>query len=128
MIAGISLVCMKVTGQQQRDTVKLDHGSWEIEAAYPGGKKALDDLFKKEMRYPLTAKKDKIEGVVEVAWTIDTLGFVRDIRIMKTVRPDLDAEAVRLAGLQERWAPFERNAKKYKTYRKQSVVFKLRKN
>lgn len=112
--------------QSKRDTVKLSHGSYEIEAAYPGGQKALDDHFKKNLKYPLFAKRDKLEDSVVVQYVIDSLGNITNARVLNAARSDLQQEALRLVYSQKQWTPYEMNTRHYKSYRKRTIYFKLK--
>ena len=55
-----------------------------------GGMESLVAQFK----YPESAKKDSIEGKVVVKVRIDETGIVRDCRVIRGVRSDLDSAAV----------------------------------
>lgn len=68
-------------------------GSWPT---YPGGKKALDMFIKKEMKYPDEAKKKKEEGWVVVNCMVDTLGKILATKVIKSLSPSLDHEALRI--------------------------------
>lgn len=49
--------------------------------------------------YPLSALKDSVEGRAIVTFMIDTLGNTFDHRIVRSVRGDMDEEALRVARL-----------------------------
>ena len=49
--------------------------------------------------YPLSAIKDSVQGMVYVAYTIDTLGFTTKLYVAKGIRRDLNEEALRVAKL-----------------------------
>lgn len=60
------------------------------------------DVFKflsETLQYPETAKNDKLEGTVFIEFWIDSLGNTSEHRITKSVRLDLDEEALRVARL-----------------------------
>ena len=59
----------------------------------------LNDFFVTNLIYPETAKADKIEGQVFVAFWIDTIGFTSEHKVIQSVRQDLDEEALRVAKL-----------------------------
>lgn len=61
--------------------------------------KNLNEFIVENLRYPETAKKDKIEGRVFVCFWIDTLGYTIEHKVAQGIRPDLDEEALRVARL-----------------------------
>ncbi|MDD6211148.1 MAG: energy transducer TonB [Bacteroidales bacterium] len=62
----------------------------------------LDELLQfiaENINYPSTAKNDSVEGRVAVKFWIDTDGSTSEHRVIKSVRKDLDEEALRVARL-----------------------------
>ena len=58
-----------------------------------------------QLKYPEQAKEDGIEGRVMLQFTIGTDGAVRDVKVLRSVREDLDAEAVRIVSSSPKWEP-----------------------
>jgi periplasmic protein TonB len=63
---------------------------------YKDGEKGLLDYFKNNTVYPEDARKNKITGRVLVKFIVEKDGSVSNTRILKSVSPSLDAEAVRV--------------------------------
>ena len=59
----------------------------------------LLDFIQEEMKYPLSAIKDSIEGTVIISYIVDTLGHTINHKIIRGVRKDVDLEALRIAKL-----------------------------
>jgi protein TonB len=57
----------------------------------------LKEFIQEELIYPLSAKKDTIEGIVVIAFKIDTFGLSINHKIVKGIRGDLNNEALRVA-------------------------------
>lgn len=110
--------------QIKRDTIRLAHGGYELEASYPGGEKALNKLFR-SYKYPVTAKQDHLEDSVVVLYVIDTLGYIFDVKILNNPRSDLKQEVLRLIYSQKPWLPAERNGRKVKGWKKRVIYFKF---
>lgn len=70
---------------------------------YPGGWKAFYDLLSQEIKYPVNAYKNKIEGVVKLAFTVDKDGRAVDIKVIESPDQDLTREAVRVLRLTKGW-------------------------
>ena len=59
----------------------------------------------KHLKYPASAKKKYLEGIVKVMFTIDIDGTVTDVHVIKGVCSALDAEAVRVVSSSPKWTP-----------------------
>ena len=58
-----------------------------------------------QIKYPEQAKQDNAQGRVLVEFTIGTDGNVRDVKVLRGVREDLDAEAIRVIESSPKWEP-----------------------
>ncbi|MBQ3895624.1 MAG: energy transducer TonB [Paludibacteraceae bacterium] len=92
---------------------------------FPGGDQALFKFLSSNLKYPSDAKKDSIQGRVICRFTIDTDGSITDIRVLRSVHPSLDAEAVRVLSAMPKWTPAETDGKKTKCKFVFPVVFKM---
>lgn len=119
------LISVSCLSQNKRDTIYKDHGSYEIKASYRGGEKALERHFRKNLRYPPAAKRDKLEDSVVVQFVVDKLGNITDAFVLNNVRSDLKQEALRLVYAQKQWIPYEMNGRNYKSYKKRTIYFRL---
>jgi TonB family protein len=60
----------------------------------------------KTIRYPKSAREDAVKGSVYANFLVDKEGKISDIKIVKSVRDDLDNEAIRaLSEASARWQP-----------------------
>ena len=57
------------------------------------------------LTYPEKAKADKVQGRVILQFTVGADGAVRDVKVLKGVREDLDAEALRVVSASPKWTP-----------------------
>ncbi|MBI9037444.1 MAG: TonB family protein [Bacteroidales bacterium] len=65
-------------------------------ASFYGGKKQLKDFISREMVYPKNSLNNKIEGKVELSFIINPDSTTSNLNIIKSVSPEIDAEAVRI--------------------------------
>ncbi|MDE6527506.1 MAG: M56 family metallopeptidase [Muribaculaceae bacterium] len=63
---------------------------------YPGGDRALMEFVAKNVKYPEAAMKAGKEGKVIVRFTVQADGKVADANVIRSISPELDAEAVRV--------------------------------
>ena len=93
--------------------------------SFPGGMKAMMDYLARNIRYPANAKNDLIEGRVILQFIVDKKGRLSDIKVVKSVEPYLDAEAVRVVKSMPRWNPGMQNGKAVKVRYTLPVTFRL---
>lgn len=79
------------------------------------------------LKYPESALRDGIQGRVMVDFIIDKDGKVTDVRVVRGIDPDLDAEAVRVVSASPKWKPGRVNGNKVRTSMTIPVEFRLTK-
>ena len=73
---------------------------------YPdGGMAGLMEYFKKNMRYPEAAKEAGMQGRVTVQFVVNKDGSISGAKVLRSVEPDFDAEAIRLVNAMPKWKP-----------------------
>lgn len=73
--------------------------------SFPGGINKLTEYFRTNLRYPKSAKASRLEGKVFVTFIVSEQGAIEEVRVLKAVDPDLDAEAVRVIQRMPTWEP-----------------------
>lgn len=79
-------------------------------------------------KYPSQAVKNGIQGRVMVSFVIDKSGEVRDVKVIRSVDPLLDDEAVRIVTASPKWRPGRVKGQKVNVELTIPVEFKLTKN
>lgn len=79
------------------------------------------------LRYPQSAIDDGIQGKVTVSFVIDQKGKVGDVKVVKGVSEELDAEAVRAVSASPDWKPAKVDGKKVKCLVTLPIEFRLEK-
>ncbi len=79
------------------------------------------------LRYPEEAVQNGIQGTVQVNFTVGKDGKVRDVRVVKSVDPLLDAEAVRVVSASPDWKPGRVGGEKVSASMTIPVEFRLEK-
>jgi len=72
---------------------------------FPGGATALRRFIAEQIRYPRIAAEDKAQGKVFVNFVVNREGYVWNAKIVKSVHPALDQEAIRVIYSLPRWEP-----------------------
>lgn len=70
-----------------------------------GGMSALMQYLNENIRYPEAAVKAGVQGRVTVQFIVDKDGSIDDVKTLRGVNPDLDAEAIRVIKMMPRWEP-----------------------
>ena len=97
----------------------------EQQPYFPGGETALLKFLQENVKYPPKAAKDSIQGRVVVRFVVDSLGYVGDVKVLRSVSADLDAEAVRVVKTLPRFAPGRMFGKAVNVWYTLPVTFKL---
>ena len=74
-------------------------------ALFPGEANALNTYLSNHLNYPKQARLDKVQGVVVVLALVNQNGEIIDTTIRKSLRKDLDEEALRIVQGMPKWEP-----------------------
>ncbi|MDE6093941.1 MAG: TonB family protein [Muribaculaceae bacterium] len=72
---------------------------------FKGGESEMIKFLASNINYPEKAKKDKTEGRVVVRFVVSETGKVEKPEIVRSVSPELDAEALRVVGMMPDFTP-----------------------
>lgn len=73
---------------------------------YPGGEAALKKYITFHMQYPTMAQENNIQGTVKFQFVVKKDGTIGDVKIVRSVDPYLDNEAVRVVrSIPQRFIP-----------------------
>ena len=76
---------------------------------YPGGPQALFEFLAKNIRYPEAAEKAGHQGRVIATFVVMKDGSISNAKIVKSVSPELDEEALRVLNAMPNWTPGRQN-------------------
>ncbi len=89
-------------------------------------KVGLSDYISKNVKYPLKAEENGIQGRVIVTLIITKEGKVTNPKIVKSVDPSLDKEALRVVRTLPDWIPGRQNGKAVNVLFTIPVTFRLK--
>ncbi|MEI2695353.1 MAG: energy transducer TonB [Saprospiraceae bacterium] len=75
------------------------HRNFIPQPDYPGGPKGITEFIYKELKYPEDAVPHKVEGTVVLKAEINYKGDVIDAKIISSLFPSCDEEAIRVVKL-----------------------------
>lgn len=93
----------------------------------PDPRQFLEKWVYQYLKYPEKALIDGVQGRVVVDFIIEKDGKVTDVRVIKSVSPELDAEAVKVISASPKWKPGRVNGNKVRTIVSVPVEFRLEK-
>ncbi len=93
--------------------------------SYPGGPSALMQYLSKNIKYPVIAEENGIQGRVICTFVVERDGSVTDVRVAKSVDPSLDKEAVRVVSSMPKWIPGKQNGSAVRVKYTLPVTFRL---
>ncbi len=93
----------------------------------PDPRQFLQKWVYQYLKYPASAVRDGIQGRVLVEFIIGKDGKVTDVRVVKGVSEELDAEALKVVGASPKWKPGRVNGNKVRTSMTIPVEFRLEK-
>jgi len=64
---------------------------------FPGGDRELLSFIAKNLRYPTIAQENGIQGKVFVRFVVSATGDVKDVKVMRSLDPYCDKEAIRVS-------------------------------
>jgi len=99
------------TLSQTADSLFVDD---EQPASFPGGQEALLAFLDQSVRYP-EGYESCAQGRVVVRFTIDVDGSIVDPKVIRSLDPPLDKEALRVVGLMPKWIPAKEKGKNKRT-------------
>jgi TonB family protein len=94
-----------VSGSSVRDGQAFTYTASHKAPEFKGGEQAFACFLSKNIVYPKYARKNYIQGKVIVTFIIEKNGDVAGIRVLKSVDPVIDDEAVRVLNKSPKWLP-----------------------
>ena len=92
---------------------------------FPGGQIAMLDFLSKNIRYPEEAHKAGIQGRVVATFVVEKDGSISNAKVMRSIDPLLDAEALRVISSMPNWIPGKQDGKPVAVKYTIPVTFKL---
>ena len=97
----------------------------EVMPEFPGGMDKMANYLSENIKYPEEAKDNGISGRVFISFVIEKDGSVNEVKIMKSVDPLLDNEAVRVVKAMPKWKPGTMKGKPVRVNYVLPISFKL---
>ena len=92
---------------------------------FPGGQAALMQYLAKNIKYPTIAQENGTQGRVIVQFVVNKDGSIVDAKVVRSVDPYLDKEALRVINTMPKWKPGMQRGKPVRVKFTVPVMFRL---
>ena len=92
---------------------------------YPGGMGECMKFLSKNIKYPVEAMENNVQGRVIIQFVVKKDGSINDAKVAKSVDPLLDKEALRVINAMPKWKPGMHEGKAVNVMYTIPVAFKL---
>ena len=93
--------------------------------SFPGGQGALMSYLSSNVKYPVVAQENGVQGRVIVSFVVERDGSISDVKVARSVDPSLDREAQRVVKSMPKWKPGKQNGSAVRVKYTVPVVFRL---
>ena len=93
--------------------------------SFPGGQSALLQYLSSNIKYPVVAEENGVQGRVIVTFVVEKDGSITDVKVVKSVDPSLDKEAQRVVKSMPKWIPGKQNGAAVRVKYTVPVTFRL---
>ena len=113
-----------VTEQPKEEETKIFEVVEQM-PSFPGGDAALMAFLSKNIKYPVVTEDNAIQGRVIATFVVERDGSITDVKVVKSVDPSLDKEAVRVLKSMPKWIPGKQNGSAVRVKYTVPVTFRL---
>ena len=108
---------------EQRTETKIFGDVVEQMPMYPGGQKALMEYLAANVRYP---EETCAQGRVVVSFVVERDGSITEPKVVRSIDPTLDKEALRVVNAMPKWIPGSQNGTRVRTRYTIPITFRIK--
>lgn len=98
-----------ITNEIVKDSVYTEV---DVYPEFPGGEKEMMKFIIENFKLSEKAKKDGVEGTVYTGFVVSKKGKIKDVKVLKGLTPEIDAECARVISLMPKWKSGKVNNKR----------------
>lgn len=110
---------------ERKDTINV-YDCVEQMPSFPGGTQKLKEFIEENLRYPKELEESCAQGRVIVRFIVERNGKLSNVKVVKSVHPVLDKEALRIVKLLPRWIPGRQNGITVRVKCYIPIIFRLK--
>ena len=92
---------------------------------FPGGEGELMSFIGKNLKYPVIAQENGIQGKVIIRFVVSKTGKISNVEVLRSLDPSCDKEAVRIIKMLPDWIPGKQNGVNVPVYFVLPISFRL---
>jgi TonB family protein len=93
--------------------------------SYPRFDGSIEYYLSKKIKYPKQSRKDKIQGTIEIEFTVTEVGEIKGIKLTKGINEELNNVALNVVQNMPKWIAGKQNGKSVSVTMKLPITFKL---
>ena len=110
---------------ERKDTINV-YDCVEQMPSFLGGTQKLKEFIEENLRYPKELEESCVQGRVIVRFIVERNGKLSNVKVVKSVHPVLDKEALRIVKLMPRWIPGRQNGITVRVKCYIPIIFRLK--
>ena len=110
---------------EEEEEEQVIHIRVEKMPEFPGGQEALNRYLVRNIKYPLLAQENGIQGRVVCQFVVNSDGSIVVISVVRGVEESLDKEAIRVIKSMPKWTPGRQGGKSVRVKYTLPIRFKL---
>ena len=110
---------------EEEEEEQVIHIRVEKMPEFPGGQEALNRYLVRNIKYPLLAQENGIQGRVVCQFVVNSDGSIVDIAVVRGVEESLDKEAIRVIKSMPKWTPGRQGGKSVRVKYTLPIRFQL---
>jgi len=129
--AAISKKIVEIPGKTELKPVIGQHDKDDVYTVidkmpqFPGGESELLKFIGQNLKYPVKAQENGIQGMIIIRFVVNKLGKVEKAEVMRGLVPEINQEGLRVVNALPDWIPGEQNGEKVSVYYTLPINFKL---
>lgn len=97
----------------------------QVQPEFPGGSAKLMEWLAKNLKYPAAAQELCVQGRVVVQFVVNKDGSIVEPKVIKSIDPSLDREAIRVVSSMPKWSPGRQGGRNVRVRFTLPVTFRL---
>jgi protein TonB len=93
---------------ERKDSVLIFIDDAEYMPSFRGGTRGLNNFIAENLRWPEGEEESCIQGRVIIGFIVEKDGSLSDIKVVKSLHPSFDKEALRVVKAMPKWSPGRR--------------------
>lgn len=102
-----------------------DMGQVEVAPEFNGGQKEFTRFVSSNLKYPLAARQNNVQGKVYLSFIVEKDGSIADVKVRQGIGSGCDEEAVRILKSSPNWKPSSIKGAPVRTYCILPLTFQL---